>query len=206
MPKKGENRDGDAKYERIMGLLEQLKAHIEATDRKVVALEKAEDRATARKAAALERAEKLAMEAAEATKLHNEAEGAETGRAGARKGRERSNNQRSGRPEQTSAKSSKTGPGPEVAGEWYDSKTGERGQWPKLVDTRQRLRALRGGGTREREWKTYEFPRGTVRGQFQLWIDGNYAKDVTDEMIKAKGDPMALYGRDDMDGWEALDD
>jgi hypothetical protein len=61
---------------------------------------------------------------------------------------------------------------------------------------------LRGGDTREREWKTYEFPRGTERGQFQLWIDGNYAKNVTDEMIKAKDDPMALYGRDDVDEFE----
>jgi hypothetical protein len=205
MPKKGANGekgDGDARYERIMGLLELLKAQIAATDRKVTALEKAEERATARKAAALERAERA--EAVEATKLHNEAE-----RAGARNGRERSNNQKSGRLEQAPARAARApprgpGPGPaELAGEgWLDSKTGERGRWPKLVDTRQRLRALRGGGTMEREWKIYEFPRGTEKGQFQLWIDGNYAEDVTAEMIAAKGNLMAFDSRDLMDEFE----
>jgi hypothetical protein len=170
--------DGDARYRRILGLLEQLKAHIEATDRKVAALEKAEERATARKVAALEKAEELAVEAVDVTKPNNEADVAETGRAGARNGRERSNNQP--RPEKERQKRQQIpGPEPDVMGEWYDSKTRERGRWPKLVDTRQRVRALRGGRRRVQEYKIYEFPVGTERGQFQLWIDGNWAENVT---------------------------
>jgi hypothetical protein len=75
---KGENRDRDAKYQRIMDLLELLRAQIAATDSKVAALEKAEDRATARKAAALERAERAKKaEAADVTKSNNEAAVAE---------------------------------------------------------------------------------------------------------------------------------
>ena len=123
----------------------------------------------------------------EATKLHNEAE-----RAGARNGRERSNNQNI--QQKPGGDRPRRGPGPaEVVGAL------ERGQWPKLVDTRQRLRALRGGGTREREWNIYEFPRGTEKGQFQLWIDGNYAKNVTAEMIAARGGLLAFDSRDLME-------
>jgi hypothetical protein len=203
MPRKGENGekgDGDERYERILELLALLKAQIAATDRKVTALERAEDRATTRKAAALEREERAERakkaEAADVMKSNNDGE---------RNGRERNNNKK--KPGQAPARAARApprGPGPaELAGEgWRDSKTGERGRWPKLVDARQRVRALRGGGTREREWKIYEFPRGTERGQFQLWIDGNYVKNVTDEMLKAKGDLMALYGRDDMDEFD----
>jgi hypothetical protein len=206
MSKKSENRDGEERYKRIMELLDLLKTQIAATDRKVTALEKAEDRATARIAAALERAERAKKaEAADVTMSNNEAAVAEG--AGARNGRERNNNQK--KTEQAPARAARApprgpGPGPaELAGEgWLDSKTRERGRWPKLVDTKQRLRALRGGGTIEREWKIYEFPVGTERGQFQLWIDGNYVKNVTDEMLKAKGDLMALYGRDDMDEFD----
>jgi hypothetical protein len=143
--------DGDAKYKRIMELLEQLKAQIEATDRKVAALEKAEERATARKVAALEKAEERGRGQAggsgrkaveDVTKPKNEAEVAETG---GRNGREQGNNQqRSARPELQSAKISKTGPGPaELEGEgWYDTLTGERGRWPRLRKTEWRRRAL----------------------------------------------------------------
>jgi hypothetical protein len=205
MPTKGEKGDGDKRYREIERLLEMLKAQIAATDRKVTALEKAEDRATARIAAALERAERAKKaEAADVTKPNNEAEVAE----GASNGRERSNNQpisaKATRPELQSAKNSRTGPGPaELEGDgWYDSEIGERGRWPRLRKTEWRQRALRRGGTREREWKIYEFPVGTERGQFQLWINGNYAEDVTAEMIAAKGNLMAFESRDLMDEFE----
>ncbi len=52
------------------------------------------------------------------------------------------------------------------------------------------------------ECKTYEFPRGTPKGQFQLWIDGNWAENITDKIIEAKGDLMTLYGRDLTNEWE----
>ncbi len=186
-----------------------MKAQIEVTDRKVADLEKAEERATVRKVAALEKAE-----AADVTKPEGEADVAETGRAGARNGRERSNNQhRSARPEQESARSARApprgpGPGPaELEGEgWHDSKTKEKGRWPRLLETAWRRRALRGGDTRVAEHKIYEFPRGTARGQYQLWVDGNYAENVTEKMNEAKGDLMALYGRDAMDGWEGWEE
>ncbi len=41
-----------------------------------------------------------------------------------------------------------------------------------------------------------------MRGQFQLWIDGNYVKNVTAEMIAAKGDLMAFDSRNLMDEFE----
>jgi hypothetical protein len=209
MPKQranGGKSDGAERYDKIIELLDLLKAQIAATDRKVTALEKDKERDTTRKAAALESAERAERaEKADVTKSNNE---------GASNGRERNNNQR--RPEQPSARAARAqprgkGPGPaELAGEgWRDSKTGKTGRWPRLRKTELRERPLRRGGTIEREWKIYEFPGGTERGQFQLWIDGNYVKDVTynvtDDFIKANGDLMALYGRDDMNEFDECD-
>jgi hypothetical protein len=203
MPRKGANGekgDGAERYEKILELLVLLKEQIAATDRKVTALEKDKERDTTRKAAALERAERAERaekaEKADVTKSNNE---------GASNGRERTNNQKG--PEQPSARAARApprgkGPGPdELAGEgWYDTLTGERGPWPRLRKTELRERALRRGGTIERECKIYEFPGGTERGQFQLWIDGNYVKNVTEKMIAAmiaaKGGLMAFDSRD----------
>ncbi len=146
--------NSDEKYIRVWALLQELKAHVEATDRKVERLCEAEERGRGQEAGQTNRREAeergRGQEAGQANRREAEerGRGQEAGQANRREAEERGRGQEAGKQQskegavdaarrklaETEAQKSKEqprqGPGPaELEGEgWHDSKTEERGR------------------------------------------------------------------------------
>jgi hypothetical protein len=93
---------------------------------------------------------------------------------------------------------------------WYDSATGLMRPWPRVISNKKKSVRVRdkvhGTRRKEIECEKREYSVTDPKGQYQLWIDGNWAQNITEitkkemqkitekiqEMEKSKSEWMAM--------------